>query len=540
MRVALYVRVSTDRQAQEGFSLDAQVRQMEKWAESQQHQVVEIYEEPGESATDDKRPAFQRLMADALSSEHPYDAIVTWSLSRFMREAYIFEFWFRKLKRAKVSILSITQPTSDDEAGDLQRKFINLMDEYASKENGKQVRRSMCDSAQKGFYNGSRAPFGFTTMETEVKGRSGNKRKLVPLADEATTVRLIYDLCINGHDGQRLGIKRIAALLNERGMLRRGRPWRLQGVHNVLHEPAYAGTYYYNRHDSRAGEARPRSEWIATPVPPIVTQEQFDEVAKLLDSYAPYHHDAKGPQSNTFLTGIAKCGLCGRNLVLMTGKSGVYEYYRCATRQSAGNKLCTCPNFRKDELNRVVVEAIAARILEPSRIMATYEELKVRLTHANAPNLAKEKNILRQAGLAAERLNNWHELVETGKIQPHAGLSERLLAMQRQIDSFTLEAARLRRSRSLPLWKVGPDQIAGFSEAVRKELLSPDGPVAKNYLRVLVSEIRVYPRKATITGSPAALVEAASKWKPGTKGMVPSFISEWRARQESNPRPPGS
>ncbi len=95
-------------------------------------------------------------------------------------------------------------------------------------------------------------------------------------------------------------------------------------------------------------------------------------------------------------------------------------------------------------------------------------------------------------------------------------------------------AAKLRRACSVPLWKVGPTQIAAFSEAVRAVLFSTDSPAAKNYLRVLVSEIRVSTDKATITGSPAALAEAASKWKPDTKGMVPSFVSEWRARQESN------
>ena len=106
--------------------------------------------------------------------------------------------------------------------------------------------------------------------------------------------------------------------------------------------------------------------------------------------------------------------------------------------------------------------------------------------------------------------------------------------MQRQIDSYKLEAAKLRRSRSIPLWKVGSAQIAAFSEAVRNELLSADSPYAKGYLRLLVSEIRVSPEKATIKGSRAVLAEAVAKWKPGTKGMVPSLVSEWRARQDSN------
>lgn len=52
---------------------------------------------------------------------------------------------------------------------------------------------------------------------------------------------------------------------------------------------------------------------------------------------APHHHEAKVPQPTTRLTGIAKCAVCGKGLVLMIGKSGKFKYYRCATRHSSGN-----------------------------------------------------------------------------------------------------------------------------------------------------------------------------------------------------------
>ena len=63
-------------------------------------------------------------------------------------------------------------------------------------------------------------------------------------------------------------------------------------------------------------------------------------------------------------------------------------------------------------------------------------------------------------------------------------------------------------------------------------------PIAKSYLKVLVDEIVVKDKTATISGSYAALAETMEKIKTGNLNkQVPSFIPDWCARRESNPRP---
>ncbi|MGQ0622285.1 MAG: recombinase family protein [Panacagrimonas sp.] len=88
MKIAMYVRVSTGRQAEEGMSIDGQVTQISGWAQSEGHEIVTIYREMGASATDDRRTEFRRMMEEACSPEHPYDAVVVFSLSRFYRDSY--------------------------------------------------------------------------------------------------------------------------------------------------------------------------------------------------------------------------------------------------------------------------------------------------------------------------------------------------------------------------------------------------------------------------------------------------------------------
>jgi DNA invertase Pin-like site-specific DNA recombinase len=122
MNIAMYVRVSTGRQAEEGVSIDGQVAQINAWVQREGHVVVTIYREMGASATDDRRSEFRKLMAEACSPEHPFDAVVVFSLSRFYRDSYGLAHHEKKLRRAKVSLISITQPTGEDEAGQLVRQ----------------------------------------------------------------------------------------------------------------------------------------------------------------------------------------------------------------------------------------------------------------------------------------------------------------------------------------------------------------------------------------------------------------------------------
>ena len=81
MAVALYARVSTTRQAEQDLSIPDQLRQLRTWCQGHGQLVAMEYVEPGASATDDKRPVFQTLLADALRSPPPFDTILVHSLS---------------------------------------------------------------------------------------------------------------------------------------------------------------------------------------------------------------------------------------------------------------------------------------------------------------------------------------------------------------------------------------------------------------------------------------------------------------------------
>jgi DNA invertase Pin-like site-specific DNA recombinase len=177
MRAALYLRVSTVRQAEKELSIPDQWRQGEAFCKAKGWSVYREFEERGASATDDRRPVFQEMIEAACRPERDFDIIVVHSFSRFFRDAYQAEFYARKLKRHRVKVVSVTQETSDDPNGELIRKILNLFDEYQSQENGKHTLRAMKENARQRFRNGSPPPFGYRTVEAERRGDKV-KRKL--------------------------------------------------------------------------------------------------------------------------------------------------------------------------------------------------------------------------------------------------------------------------------------------------------------------------------------------------------------------------
>ena len=159
------MRVSTGRQAEHDLSIPDQKAQTQAWVAQRGWSVVAEYVEPGASATDDKRPEFQRMIERACDGENAFDVIVVHSFSRFFRDAFGLEFYVRKLAKHGVRLVSITQELGDDPAQVMMRQVIALFDEYQSKENAKHTLRSMKENARQGFWNGSRPPLGYKTSK---------------------------------------------------------------------------------------------------------------------------------------------------------------------------------------------------------------------------------------------------------------------------------------------------------------------------------------------------------------------------------------
>lgn len=260
---------------------------------------------------DDRRPELQRLLDMATSGGSPFDAVVVHSFSRFGRDHFALEYNIRRLRKAGVRLVSITQDLGDDPMSVMVRNVFSLFDEYQSKENAKHTLRAMQENARQGFWNGSKAPFGYAVVDAEQRG-SKTKKRLAIDPVEAEVVRLMFKLFLMG-DGKSgpMGVKAVTSWLNEHGYRTRvGARWGIGPLHQILTRPTYKGMHRFNRKVWKTREAKPEAEQIAVAVDPIIDAATFDSVQVMLKSKNPRATPPRVVTGPILLTGLATCASC--------------------------------------------------------------------------------------------------------------------------------------------------------------------------------------------------------------------------------------
>jgi DNA invertase Pin-like site-specific DNA recombinase len=342
VRAALYLRVSTGRQADNDLSIPDQRRQAKAYCTSRGWEIVADYVEPGVSATDDRRPEFQRMIDAATTKPSAFDVILVHSFSRFFRDQFQLEFYVRRLAKAGVRLVSITQELGDDPMSNMIRQIMALFDEYQSKENAKHTLRAMKENARQGFWNGALPPIGYRIVEASEQRGHRTKKTLEIDPVQAETVRLIFRLARegNGSSGP-MGVKSIASHLNATGIRTRdsGR-WGLDAVHKVLTRTTYVGRHRFNTKFWKTRERKAETEIVEMAVPAIIDKDEFEVVQMLLKSRSPAMTAPRIVSGPTLLTGICFCAACGGAMTLRTGKSGRYRYYTCCTKARQGETGC--------------------------------------------------------------------------------------------------------------------------------------------------------------------------------------------------------
>ena len=536
-RAALYLRVSTGRQAEGEVSLPSQRDLTGRYCEAQGWTVVEEFVEPGASATDDRRPVFQRMLEQATSPDRTFDVICVHAFSRFYRNGAEMEMTIRRLMKAGVEVVSVTQPTGDDPSQALMRQIIGIFDEYTSRENGKNVTRSMRESARQGFWNGATPPLGYRIVEAERRGAK-IKKKLAIDPVEAELVRLIFKLYAEGNeDSGPLGVKDATKWLNARGYrTRKGATFGVGPLHGILTNRCYAtGKWPYGRRNSRTGGLNNPADIVEIDVPVIVPLHLFEQVQERLSANNPKVTPPRVVNGPTLLVGLATFGTCGAGMTRTgTAKRGRrYTYYSCGGHHTKGRSVCKGRHLPTERLDKLVTDAVREKLLRPERLTIILEALIDR-------QAAKDVSLAnRGAALEAEikdtgdKLARLYRAIEEGVIDLDAQLKDRIATLKaaRDLAQASLEriAEQARTSKALT-----PDRIDAFAALLQDKLATADTQARKVYLRTVIQEIRVDDHKIQIIGDKASLA-AVIAGQQTAAAKVSGFVRKWRARQDSNP-----
>ena len=537
MRVFVYARVSTTRQADNDISIPDQINQAERWLLERGAILVKTYVDAGKSAKKDTRSEFTKMMAEALHASHPVDIIVSHSLSRLFRNALDFMSYKKQLNANGVRFICLTQEFGDDPASELAMNMVAVFDEYHSAENAKHVRRTMVANAQNGNWNGNPPPIGYRVVS--VPQPKGKDRKKLEINPETVHIpRFIFETYVNGTQDGPIGLTRLAQLLNERGERIKGRPFYVSSLHGILDNTAYAGTAYYNKRNSNTGTARPKEEWVAIPVPPIVSEAMYYSAQAIRASRDPRMGKAAVKTNLNLLTGHVVCGCCGDGcgggMTTSTGKSGQYRYYACRNRISGGPTICQGRRIRMDKLDGIVVEALSKHVLQPDRL----QSILLRWLEQSQEAENDRRDALKQLRASLSRLEgegaNVIKLVRNGcrsADDPQIAAEFAQIASQKNAICADLEVLERQQGGTR---KITPDVLEKFSFLLGKKLNS-DSAVRAGYVKLLVDRVEVGHTKIRITGSKAILARAASGDAPR---MVPKAERKWCTQLDSNQWPP--
>lgn len=405
MRTALYIRVSTQEQAEEGYSIGEQTDRMKKYCEAKDWTVVSIYTDPGFSGSNMKRPALSQMI-DAIMNNQ-IDMVLVYKLDRLSRSQkdtlYLIEDVFLK---NNIDFVSMNE--NFDTSTPFGRAMIGILSVFAQLER-EQIKERMAmghvGRAKEGYWHGgSNSPIGYNFVDGE----------LLINDYEALQVREVFDLFVKGETLH--GISRIM----KSQYTNRYSSWNNSAtIGKILKNPTYIGMIHYKKlkYDGQHE--------------PIVSQDVF-ESAQL--RFGEIEKSKTGSQKTPFktthlLSGMMFCGNCGARYFtqcIVSKKNGNYFYYKCYSRD--GNKEmkkmdgCKNPNYREDKLNNIIADEI--KKLSDNR--AEIEKIKKQNVIKPSDDTSTFKNRLAEID---KQLNKLFDLYQLGTI-PIEQISKRIDPLQ--------------------------------------------------------------------------------------------------------------
>ncbi|MFC1798631.1 recombinase family protein [Thermodesulfobacteriota bacterium] len=395
-RACGYARVSTQGQVKKGTSLEDQKRQIIKYCDLNEWNLVKIYQDAGLSGSATERPALTKLMEHSLQKK--YDVVVFHSLDRLGRSMLHLLQLFEDLLNNDIAIACITQPflnSTEGTFGKLIRQIFSSLCEFERNLTAKRTRAGRRNKIEAGKAFPGKTPYGYLwnseLKKIEIdKERAEIYKKIVDLylIDRLSTLKI----------AKYLSEKRIPSpmsrIVKDKSKIKYR--WTSGTVLRILKHPAYAGlpvAYLKNEYRQvtpKTGktyftpdkEKLRDQEPIKIKFPALVKKERWDAIQKRLDfnkrkpkklhmQFAKDHFLANAALGLHF-----RCGLCNTSImsrVIRRKKDGpVRLRYQCNLHVASADQLitsgkerCNLPSMDSDKIDEIVWHNIKSILSDP-------------------------------------------------------------------------------------------------------------------------------------------------------------------------------
>lgn len=374
--VGIYCRLSNDDERDgESVSIENQKLLLQSYVRQMGWNEIDVYIDDGYTGTNFNRPGVQRLIEDAKAKR--INLILVKDLSRFGRN-YIeigqyTDYLFPSIGCRFVALNNGVDTESNNGSTDVMC-FLNLFNEFYSRDTSKKVKAVKRACAENGKFMGTYPAYGY-------KRDPEDKHHLVIDEDTAPIVRRIFSMRATG-----MGFTGIAAQLNEEGIpspgmlyyQRRGKAdprrvnhkWAGETVKHLIRNEVYIGNMVQGKtgtvsYKNKKLISKPEDEWIRVEGThePIISQEIWDTVQSIDQKRVRKNAASDGIRS--VFTGIVYCAECGfkmRNhtekFTYKDGSPGRYSSFICGNYARSGKSACTIHTIYENVLEQIVLEDI--------------------------------------------------------------------------------------------------------------------------------------------------------------------------------------
>ncbi|MNW39545.1 DNA-invertase hin [compost metagenome] len=444
VKVAIYARVSTEEQAEQGYSIDAQLDTLRDYCKKNGLEVYEEYVDAGISGTSIKgRLALQRLQRDA--EKGLFDELLVWKMNRLARKNLDLLLILDHLDQHNVSFRSFTEKIeTSTPTGRMYLHMLSAIGEMERDTIVENVKMGMKQRAKTGKHNG-KLPLGYQAIAdpSDPAGRSN----VIVVEAAALIVRKIFELYASGR-----GLKSIANELNHSGYkTKTGNTFSTTAIKEILHNPFYNGKVRYNRYENWSNKRRRGKSdepLIANGKHEAIIHDTLWEKVQFLlqkKSFTP----SRIFDGEFLLSGLIRCPKCGAAMVASRtrSKTKIGEivnrlYYSCGAFRSKGSSVCSANSIRKQEAEDEVMNRLA-RVLSKDRILkAIVDKMNHRLATRTLPLQAELEHIRSQLEQAESKKRRYQDLIEQNNLDKSI-VAERMQEIQTDLIKFRAEKSRL-------------------------------------------------------------------------------------------------
>ena len=381
MNAIIYVRVSTNEQAEFGYSLKAQEEICFDFAKRNKYEVVKVFVEKGESAKTLNRPVLKEMLEYARLNKNKIDALIIYKIDRLSRNSLECLSLRYKLDKYDIDLKSVTEPFDDSAMGTFTADLFSIVAQLENNVRSERTKIGMKQAVKEGRWLWN-APFGYTNEYIN------NKSYLKPTED-ASIVKKVFADFISG--------KKQYEIANDLSLS--GVNITKQHLNNMLRNPLYIGKLKTNFFD----------ELITGLHEPIIDEITFYKAQEILNPSKKNTYNIK--YNDLFpLKKFLKCPDCNRYLAasFSKGRHKRYPYYHCTT------KGCTYKPIRADYAEYLFLEYLKSFEMNKDFINDLFDNAKEFLSGIQQDNKNLVAYIKKEITLLEEKKSKIEDFVLDG------------------------------------------------------------------------------------------------------------------------------